>query len=258
MTIIITNTFAEIETMKATTNKILSVCAALGTPIPTDEVDKAFKKILEGEDQRFACPHITTTLTKNAADKTVTMTIDMSEEAFKAYLSLIDEVTDTIVNPVAMTVIGMIKMLKGSFKALMNKAAKIGEMFIIPSDQKKYALKRHTYKIDGKTIHAISIWESDGYNAPSPVFWWKDSEKELGGYIDSRIRKESPVDSEYVYDSYDDAYKAHDELYRLLTGRVDATAINIDDLEEQCDGADKKKPTLDGFIKQNFDDFNKK
>lgn len=258
MKITLSNTKNEIEILKNSTMKIATIsCQIAGVPFSPDLINNAFDLYDQDMEQKFACPNFNGLLTVKGDDVIVEM--ELSEKAFKAYMELVDDVVDEIISPVGMAIIGLFKLIKGSCKSITNKAMKIANMFEIPDEDKRYALKRHTYKVDGKNIHAISIWESDGYNEPSPVFWWKDSDKELNSYIDSRIHKEPPVNTEYTYESYDEAYKAQDELYRVLTGRVDAE-ITMDELEDQCDGADNsknKKPSLDGFIKQHFDDFGK-
>lgn len=255
MKITLSSTKNEIEILKNSTMKIATIsCQIAGVPFSPDLINNAFELYDQDMEQKFACPNFNGLLTVKGDDVIVEM--ELSEKAFKAYMELVDDVVDEIISPVGMAVIGLIKLVKGSLKSITNKAMKIADMFTIPENEKMYAVKQYTWIIDNVFVHGIAIWENDHYNKPSPCMWWSDEDSDLHDFVAKKINADPPAEEEFTFNSYDEADKRHDELFDMIINT--RPSISMTELEEQCDGADKKKPTLDGFIQQHFDDFNKK
>lgn len=255
MKITLSNTKSEIAMLKNSTIKIAEVsCRIASIPFSKSPIDNAFECCEQDNDQKFSCPNFSGLL--KVENDTVIVEMELSEAAFQAYMELTDEIIDEIVSPIGMAVIGLIKLVKGSLKSITNKAMKIADMFTIPEDEKVYAVKQYTWIIDNVFVHGIAIWENDHYNKPSPCMWWSDADSDLHDFVAKKINADPPAEEEFTFNSYDEADKRHDELFDMIINT--RPSISMTELEEQCDGADKKKPTLDGFIQQHFDDFNKK
>ena len=273
--------FNELDKVKELMVGAIKFANILGGECSISECEKMFSnaKTMK-EAEYYRSPMIEASATRgsdpaNPQDGFISLKVEVKEELINKIADVIGDIGGSFAVPAALHLLGFSKSIKNSLKAISSSISEITNMVEIPEEEIRYLISNRKFPVRKfpvgyLNIEYTAVWKYDGFNKPYVYYFHckDDIDRDIEDLIKKMENKNVPsVDKiDLTKEEASNRLKAigiktdvfGDEKEKEDT--TDNNVISMDQLEKECDNADSdnEKPSLDKFIKQNFDDFNKK